>query len=738
MKKNETLDQIFQLVADARLGEAMDALENYLLGQVGQGSAVRQQDLEQMNALRDDYRLMAEYWQRGYDDPQREAVAQRLLRRVWVLTANVYGRWMLLGSPFMKVLHQRPRTQHADWSIASVRNDMESFVTNLALLDLEPEHTRQQKTVDLYKEHAEQMRNLFDYILTSRQWSEGLADAFIGIVLSPTLASIDQQLIVSAVMLSAMQLFCPQKFRVLCEVYRQATDEQLRQRALIGWALTADGQASKVFPEVAQRIGDLCADERTQQELAEMQMQLFYCLQADQDRDTIQNEIIPDIMSGSKLKVTGRGLEEVEDEQLDDILHPEAEELAMERMEQSVQRMAEMQRQGADIYFGGFSQMKRFPFFNDVTNWFVPFYPQHPAISQTWNGTRASRLLKTITRLGAFCDSDKYSFVLAFNMVLDRLPKNVLKMVEEGEAMALPVGGEVSIVDQQQPAFVRRVCLQNLYRFFRLFSARGEFNNPFVEERRVLFFCNELFRQPSLSQQAMAVGRFLMKRRQWTEAMKVLSNIAPEKRGVPLYIMLGTAMQHLSSTSSPSPAECFRQALQMEPDNERAQAGLARALFASHDYEEALAVYEKLLALKPDHSSYQQGAAVCMLHVGREEEALQLLYKLSFLHADDVGVSRILAWALTLTGKFDQANKIYDQLLGVESPNPQDILNQAYCHWLAHRIGQAIPLFRRFVELQGDADFSLEQEFMQTEHQHLAQRGITDTEIRLMLDAVRA
>jgi hypothetical protein len=38
----------------------------------------------------------------------------------------------------------------------------------------------------------------------------------------------------------------------------------------------------------------------------------------------------------------------------------------------------------------------------------------------------------------------------------------------------------------------------------------------------------------------------------------------------------------------------------------------------------------------------------------------------------------------------------------------------------------------------GDTDFSLEQEFMTTEHQHLGQRGITDTEIRLMLDALKA
>ena len=739
VKKNETLEKIFQLATEARLGEAIDALENHLLGQVGQRGAVRQQDLEQMNALRDDYRLMTEYWQRGYDDPQREQVAQRLLRRVWVLTANVYGRWLLLDSPFLKALHQRPRSQRADWSIASVRSAMETFVADLALLELEPEHTRQQKSANMYKEHAEQMRDLFDYILTSRQWSEGLADAFISIVLSPTLASIDQQLIVSAVMLSAMQMFCPQKFRVLCEVYRQATDEQLRQRALIGWALTADAQAAQLFPEVEQTVASLCTDERTQQELAEMQMQLFYCLQADQDRNTIQNEILPDIMSGSKLKVTGKGLEEIDDDQLDDILHPEAEELSMERMEQSVRRMADMQRQGADIYFGGFSQMKRFPFFNEASNWFVPFYPQHPAISATWNGSRASRFLKTITRMGAFCDSDKYSFVLGFNMVLDRMPKNVMHLIEKGEAMAMPMGGEVSTDDQQQPAFIRRMCLQNLYRFFRLFSARGEFRNPFAEEAHVLFFCNELFRQPELAQQAMAVGRFLMKRRQWTEALKVLSNIAPEKHGVPLYIMLGTAMQHgMSNNPFLSPADCFRQALLIEPDNERAKAGLARSLFALHDYEEALGIYEQLLELKPDHGAYQQGAAVCMLHVGREDDALKMLYKLNYLHPDDVAVSRVLAWALTLTGKYDQADKIYEQLLGVENPDPQDILNQAYCHWLARRISQAIPQFRRYVQTMGDADFSLEQEFMSTEHQHLAQRGITDTEIRLMLDAARA
>ncbi|MBR3068048.1 MAG: hypothetical protein IKG77_09935 [Prevotella sp.] len=37
MKKNETLEKIFQLATEARLGEAIDALENHLLGRWGSG-----------------------------------------------------------------------------------------------------------------------------------------------------------------------------------------------------------------------------------------------------------------------------------------------------------------------------------------------------------------------------------------------------------------------------------------------------------------------------------------------------------------------------------------------------------------------------------------------------------------------------------------------------------------------------------------------------------------------------
>ena len=725
------------MLSQRQLGKGIGMLENYLLVHP------RQADMNELVSLRDDYHLMASYWQRGFDDPQREQVYDKLLKRLFALVSNVAVNWQLENSPFLKALHLRPRKVRKDWSMTAVRTSLEEFVSELAMLSLEEnEEKRRTRTQQLHSEHWDLMRDLFDYVLTSRHWRESLANAFLDMLLSPTLASIDQQLLVSAITLAAMQNFCYQKFRVLTEVYARATDEQLRQRALVGWVLCADDQWVEVHPEMRDVIGTLCADEQTRTQLAELQMQLMYCQDADADRATIQKEILPDIINGSNLKVTKHGLVEMDEDSLEEILHPEASEQAMERMEQSVRRMADMQRQGADIYFGGFSQMKRFPFFNDICNWLLPFYPQHPGIAAIWNNNKSHRFLKAITRMGAFCDSDKYSFVLAFEQVLGHLPHNVVQMIEQGEA-AMPVGGEVTADEQQQPAFIRRVYLQNLYRFFRLFPARGEFRNPFGSEegteippRGILFFASSLMGTQQMVAQTMAVARFLLKRHQWHQAAAVLLNIPKELHDYQYYMMMGTVTQHLPEHTRLSMHECYHKALECKPDSEKAQAGLARALFNNQAYEDALEVYERLLAAYPDHRVYQLNAAVCMANLERADEALKLLYRLSYQDADDIAVNRVLAWTLTLAGKYEQADKLYCKIIDTESPQSADMLNYGYNLWLSRHVTTAIGMFRQFMASQDNADFKLYEEFMGNEHQLLGARGITDTEIRLMADAV--
>ena len=731
MQQNETLQNIIALIEQGCLGRAVLQVENFLLTHPAQS------DMEQLIAIKEDCRLMTDYWQRGYDDPQRPQVFHHLLRRLYMLVTNMIIHDRLRNSSYLKGVYSRPRQIRKDWSITSIRQALESFVSDVAMLGLEPEHTRQQKSSDVYKEHQLLMHDLFDYILTSRLWKDALSDAFTEMLLLPTIDVIDRQLIVSAITIAALQAFGFNKFRVLFDVYRKAEEPELRQRALVGWVLVASAKADKLYPEQRAMMAEAVEDEQCRRDLIELQMQLIYCMDAEDDQRIIKDEIMPDIINGSNIKVTRQGLVEMDEDTLEDIIHPEAAEQNMERMEQSMHRMVDMQKQGSDIYYGGFAQMKRFPFYNDLSNWFVPFYPQHPAIANIWQQTKGKKFLQIVTKVGAFCDSDKYSFVLAFDQVISRLPKNMLKMVEDGEATPTPVGGEISLEDQRQPAFMRRVYLQNLYRFYHLHPVRSEFRSPF-NGSSYLFFANPLFQGTALEKHFQEVAAFLLKRRRYDDALAVLTNTTSPANEFQHQLLMGSVLQRLPESPFMSAASYFRKALAIKPDNQKALAGFARATFREQNFEAALEAYEKLLLQQPESKAYQLNKAICLNRLGRNEDAQKVLFKLNYLYPEDLNVSRVLAWTLTENGKLEQAQKLYTALLSDEHPQPEDLLNNGYCLWFERQIVSAIGMFRQYIDCMGEDNRpDMEREFMQTEHDVISRHGISETEIQLMLDALQ-
>ena len=120
------------------------------------------------------------------------------------------------------------------------------------------------------------------------------------------------------------------------------------------------------------------------------------------------------MIKGSNLRMGRFGIEEKPNDELNDILHPNADEEAMERVEKSIDRMREMEKKGVDIYFGGFSVMKSFPFYRVLSNWFAPFSIHHPGIAQAQREIGNSKMIHGLLGRSPMCDSDKYSLVLAW------------------------------------------------------------------------------------------------------------------------------------------------------------------------------------------------------------------------------------------------------------------------------------------------------------------------------------
>ena len=711
MIKNEALDMIIMALLDRNLGEAITATDNFL------AVHPHQVNTDRLYAIKADYQLMADYWRRGYKDPQMTDLYDNLLRRMYVLYATIAGSYDIRHTPYLDSLYAKVHTTPRDWSPQVIRESLEAFVSDVALAGLEHRPTK-----ELYARHHREMVELFDYILTSGIWNDGFAQAMEDIVLSPTVDTIDQQLIVSGVMLATMNMFDMAKFRMMAHVYQKAVDEHVRQRALIGWALSMDSAIGlRLYSEEVELVQKMVEDETCCRELVELQKQLVFCIDAERDHQTIQSEIMPEILNQQGLHLNRNGvLEEQEADELYDILHPDAEEEKLERMEQSFQKMMDMQKQGSDIYFGGFSQMKRFPFFNELMNWFVPFYKDHPDISEAIGQYGDNRFLNTLFSSGPFCTSDKYSFLLAFNQVVTRLPDNLREMMEMGE---MPIG-EVPHEELQQSAYIRRTFLMDLYRFFRLFPNRAAFRNIFdVKDLDYVVLATPIFTSTHVEAYFNEVTAFLIKRKHKAEAREILSNYGLNRMDFQFYLM--SAIVSYGKLAK----EKYAKAVELQPDNVRALTGYARALFNDGEYQEALDVYDRLLSLQPDKKSYLLNKAVCLTNLQRCEEAEKVLFRLNYDAPDDVNVNRVLAWTLTNDGKYEQAEKLYSQLLTDGKNSTDDLLNYGFCLWFAGHIDEAADCFHRYLKESGED----KEKMIKNELELIERRGITEPEIQMML-----
>ena len=723
MNVEEILSKAINCLMDRRLSNAIEVLEQLY---VQRPSLMGHSEFE---AIKTDYQLMVDYMGRGFSDSHRESLYNTLLQRLYRVAADLEISWRCKNvSAYVNSFRV---IDHLNTSHDFVRTVLESFVSDIAMLSLQPEETREQKSTELYDRHQTFMNRLFSALWTSCQWTDDDCKFYTELLLSPTVMSTDQQVIVSAISLGAMNQFDINKFKTLVNVYQKATDEHVRQRALVGWVL-AVFEGMDIFPEQDAMIRELCENPTITRELLTLQIQFFYSKDAEKDNDKIQRDIMPDIMRNSNLTIGRLGIMEKEEDAIESILHQDADEKRMEQMEEKVRKMMDMQKQGSDIYFGGFSQMKRFPFFNDMVNWFTPFYLNHPALRPVISKLGDTKFLNTLMERSNFCESDRYSFAFALEQIINQLPADI-KEVIGSDAMLGPLAESD---DMEDAISIRRTYLQDLYRFFRLYHTANDFINPFEDNGKgdfvadTFFFTYKSFMGTGLDDVKLRLALHLYKHQQMTELAELLTTF---QSADPRYaILMGYTNIHMGKAEFAY--QFFDYAMKAEPDNQWALKGKARAALDAEDYKTAEEVYTELLKLEPGHKNYTMNRCVALLKLGRTSEVREELFRLDYQYPEDMNVKRVLAWAMLSDNSLDKASQLYDTLLAA-APAHEDYLNAGYCQWAMGNVQRAVELFREWMVKSGKSREQLLEEF-RSDADTLEMYGISETDSFLMLSLI--
>ncbi len=719
---SELFEEIFDNISENALGQSLALARSFVNSHPLMVYDGALEDIEK------DYALMLGYMSRGYVDPQRENVYESLVNRLYNFVSDMYLAWKKRNIGFFTEASRKSLGR--PFPNEDVRQALESFVTDQAMISLEPEDKAAPRLRKVHAEHNRYMQALFSHIAVSGQWSEGDAEFYTETLLSPLVDSVDACLITGALTLAVMNNMDINKFTVLMRVYLGARDEGLRQRALIGWVFSLSSDM-RIHARFERLVLDAVSDPKVVAELADLQKQILFCVDAERDNDRIRRDIIPGLMQDGKLGMARLGITEEDEDPMADVFDPGESDRAMERMEESFQKMMDMHREGSDIYFGGFSQMKNFPFFFSVANWFCPFYTDHPGIAAAREKLKGTSLLENIRKHGPFCDSDKYSFTLAISSLMSRLPDSLREMFNSREAL----GATLSQQERNSPTYIRRTILQDMYRFFRLHPQREQLVNPFDSEN-FMFVTDEIFEGTDMASILPEICFFALKHHNG-EALAVLVNkYCDETDPKSLYI---NGVYSLKFDNDPYTASRYLSALaDLEPENKRALSLLARCYFECEDYEAAAECYEDLCEMDPGDGAAALNHCVALSKARMYDEAINLLYKLDLETPGSTRVVRVLAWTLMGMGKMDQAEREYRRLLSGDETEPVDWLNAGYCQWFMGNVSNAVERFRNFLmmgrkEDQENCDIS--QEFLK-DYDFITDHGISPVDCHLMADLV--
>lgn len=541
---------------------------------------------------------------------------------------------------------------------------------------------------------------------------------------------------VSALMLGSFEFFDAKRAVALADIYAATdADEQLRMTALTALLIMLYVNRNASMPaELKARLEMLRDVDGWLSDIKTVFLELIRTRDTERITNKLRDEIVPQMIKikpelDRRIKMDfEQGFDPAEIEE-----NPEWQDfLESSGIADKMKELSEIQEEGGDVLMGTFSQLKSYPFFFNPANWFRPFHTDNSALAQL--GNDADIFVELIAQSPFMCDSDKYSFVLAF-AAMPQAQRNMLasQMKAQNINAAEIHSASLTLSTDTRRYFINKY-VQNLYRFFNLFRRKEDFNNPFAAEIN-LIEVKPL--QPDFLEDStlQLVGEFYFKHQYYSEALGVFGLL--EKHIFPdatLYQKMGYCQQKLGNIKQA--IDYYEQSELLTGNNAWTIKRLAVAHKQLGNYKKALEYFQRLDDMQPDKFATAMNIGQCFIALGQYKDAANAFYKAQYLDELSEKPLRPLAWALLMQNDLAGARNIYDKIIDAQQVQPIDYLNRGHLALAQRDFHSAISFYNKYISVSANGwnDFLRE---MTDDRHSLVKLGVDEKMLPLVIDAVK-
>ncbi|MDR0349820.1 MAG: hypothetical protein LBH90_10080 [Tannerella sp.] len=705
---NTTCARIFQRLDQGALKPAFDAVQGLI---AGTHSYTYQSKL---NELQETYQYMLRYYAEGAKDPMQDRIYANIRAGAYELTDQIRHDALLPESP--QAYYAAKRTL----SVQPVC--LAGLIVQL----------QTQYEIENRLQYEESVSLLFREIWTTAFLSEKDIDPIRKCLKNQQIPAAVNSQIVSALLLGLQMSFDKEKLYLLFDA-SHSTDDEVRIRAFIGLCLTLYTYRKRTFfyPGIQHRLDMLAETPDFKRILNTVIFRFILSRETEKVTHKLQEEIIPEMMKLAPKMNPDMHHSDLPSDLSGDDINPEWKDIyADSKLAKKLEEYNHMQEEGMDVMHSTFIHLKHFPFFRDISNWFLPFTLNHSAFE---NMKDTGSALDTILQTSFMCNSDKYSLYFSMFQISEEHRKMILNQMDNHLDGINKQQLEELKSKQNGVEIITSQYIQDLYRFYKLYPRHTEFNDLF---NWTLDFHNMSILKPYLSDAETLTGiaEFYLRKGYFENAQTIYHQLtAQDSRDEILYQKSGYCKQ-MSGDMEGALHEYHHSEI-LNPDSKWVIRRIANCYRILKQPEKALTFYIRYDQLNPDNISILINIGHCYLELKNYSEALKYYFKADYLDPENHKAWRAIAWCSFLSGKYDQARNYYKKILD-NQPQTQDFLNAGHTEQSLQNIKKALAYYKLAVQSE-DNDFEAFYELFEEDIPDLLQAGIEPSEIALLLDQLR-